>query len=579
MISRILQFIKRHPVWTAVGVIALLLLFLLFSWLFSSKGPEYITVEATQGDLYQTVEVVGEVVSDRDLGLQFPIGGVVNTVLVNEGDQVQAGQTLAQLRSSREGANIASQRALVDAAQAELQILESGTRPEDLAISRADLQNKQASLASAQSAQRTADQTLQAAKAKLATLELEVSTSLGGQITTSLSTASQNLSAARAALAVAESVLNDGGVRTAIRNEGTLDLATFTTAIFKARAATDAISTVGVTGLTDAVTALQNIVAAVTQTSTTISNLRSTVQNLTIGGTLSRGTRDGYVTTLTTQETSVQSALSAINSSLTGLQTSSAGLDTRISNEQSILISAQGSYDRATSEIASFQSLVAIAQAQLDKAQAGARPGELEAARARVRQAQANLYSASAAWSDTQLKAPVEGLITKVNVKAGEFSPVGPAVNILGTSPFRMELFVSEIDVPKLSVGQSGTTTLEAFSGIDYAIVVSEIDSDTTNRDGTPKYKVVIDFVYDHPEFKVGMTGDATIITDSRTNIVSVPGRAVLQREDGTEYIRIRKDAQTVIERDVELGINGEDGLVEVLKGVSAGEEIIVLEK
>jgi RND family efflux transporter MFP subunit len=334
-----------------------------------------------------------------------------------------------------------------------------------------------------------------------------------------------------------------------------------------------------VAGLPDTLTVLQTAVDAVSQASTTIATLRSTIATLPIGGSLTRSTQNGYVATLTAQETSVQSALSGVQGAFTSLKSASAGLDTRISNEQSALTNAQGSYDRASSDIATFQSLVTIAQAQLDKIKAGARPGELDAARARVRQAQANLYSASVAWTDTQLKAPVAGLITKVNVKAGEFSPPGPAVNMLGNSPFRMEVFVSEIDVPKLNAAQSGTTTLEAFSGINYAMRVSDIDSDTTDRDGTPKYKVLLDFVYDHPEFKVGMTGDATIITDSRTDAISVPGRAVLTRDDGTEYIRIRKDAQTVIERDVELGISGEDGLVEVLKGVSAGEEVIVLEK
>jgi RND family efflux transporter MFP subunit len=579
MLKRILQFIKRHPIWTILLLLLLVGLFFLFSWLFSSKGPEYITVEATQGDLAQTVEVVGEVVSDRDLGLQFPLAGVVSNVLVNEGDQVAAGQTLAQLRAGRESANVSAQRALLDAAVADLRNIEAGSRPEDIAIAQADVQNKLASLAAARSSQRSAQQTLQAARANLTALELEVGVSLGGQITTAVSSAAQQLSAARSALAVADSILGDPTVRTAVRNDSYLDITLLNRYITDARSAIDGISTSNTTDYSAAISTLNAAVSAVSTTSQSLATLRTSIGNLALGGSFNRTVRDGHVATFTTQETTVQGILSAVNGALTSLQNASAGLDTRISNEQSAITNAQGSYDRATADIATFQSLVAIAQAQLDKTQAGARPSELDAARARVRQAQANVYSAGSAWTDTQLKAPVEGLITKVNVKAGEFSPVGPAVNMLGTSPFRMELFVSEIDVPKLTIGQEGTTTLEAFPGINYAMKVSGIDSDTTDRDGTPKYKVLLDFVYEHPEFKVGMTGDATIITDSRSAVVSVPGRAVLKREDGTEYIRIRKDAQTVIERDVTLGINGADGLVEVMKGVSAGEEIIVLEK
>jgi HlyD family secretion protein len=234
--------------------------------------------------------------------------------------------------------------------------------------------------------------------------------------------------------------------------------------------------------------------------------------------------------------------------------------------------------DRATADIATYEASLKIAEAQLQLKKAPARQTDIDARVAAVNQARASLARASADYGNTVLTAPIAGRITKVHVKTGEFTPAGAAVTLLGNSPYRIEMFVSEVDVPKVQVTQSGSIELDAFRGTNFQLRVSEIDPASTDRDGVPKYRIKLDFIYPHDELKIGMTGDAVIVTGIKKDVISVPLRAVLEREDGTQYVRVMDENGVVTEKTVSTGLEGESGSIEVT-GIEEGENVIVLEK
>src|SRR5690606_38374756 len=126
--------INRHRWKTFFAIIALLSVAGVSYAILKPTKPEYITELSKRGDLRQTVEVVGTVISDRDLQLQFRNPGLVSQVLVKEGDVVSINQKLASLRSEDLTANVAAATARVKEAEASLKTLKEGDRPEDIAI-------------------------------------------------------------------------------------------------------------------------------------------------------------------------------------------------------------------------------------------------------------------------------------------------------------------------------------------------------------------------------------------------------------------------------------------------------------
>ncbi|MCA8950024.1 MAG: biotin/lipoyl-binding protein, partial [Planctomycetes bacterium] len=76
-------------------------------------------------------------IEQRDAALAFPQPERIATVLVEEGDQVEAGQLLATQRTEQLGIRIATAEARVRAQQALVDELGHGARPEEIARARA----------------------------------------------------------------------------------------------------------------------------------------------------------------------------------------------------------------------------------------------------------------------------------------------------------------------------------------------------------------------------------------------------------------------------------------------------------
>lgn len=580
LLKRIWAFIWRYKWRVLIAAIILLPVGALALFALTPKQPEYITAVAERTDLTQTVEAVGTVISDRDLQLQFATTGIVAQVYVKEGDTVRAGQRLAALRAGNLSADVASAAARVAQAEADLRAKQEGARPEDIAISEAEVQSKRASLDAAKTTYENAKRQLEDSQRKLDALEQEARTSLSGYVSNAATAMSKELTAASNALSEVRNVFNSNDVIDAVVKYSPSEYESISVA--EQQTSSQVTALFGVTASSadyeDALLNYEKTKAAVNGALSVVNRAFDLLNRLQVNSYFTEADRQAYKSDLATERSTLQTSLNTLDSSSKSLRDASANFVTRIATEEANVTSAKGTMDRAEVDITTYEAALRIAEAQLQLKRAPTRQTDIDAAAAALRQAQAALARASADYSNTILTAPISGRITKVNVKVGEYTPTGAAVTMLGDSPFQVEMYVSEIDIPKVHVTQSGSVELDAFRDVDFDLRVSEVDTAATDRDGVPKYRVRLDFVYPHDELKIGMTGDAVIVTGLVEDVVSVPLRAVLEHDDGTSYVRIQRSNGSIEERDVETGLEGEGGTVEVT-GVEEGEVIIVLER
>ncbi len=508
-IKRVYRFLRGHLKSTIAVLVILFIAWAVYA-VTRPTQPVYVTDTAKRGDLKQAVEAVGTVVSEKDLALQFSSLDVVAQVLVKEGDKVKAGQRLASLRSGTLSASIASASASVQSAQAALTALEQGSRPEDIAIVQAGVNNKRASLEVAQQTAASADANLKIAESQLTTLKNEADISLAGQVSAVGSTISQQLATAKTSVLAIRGVFNANDVSDAvIKSQPT----GYDTLIMNMQTLESEINSVQASVGTplnyqDALQKLQRARALVSQSTDIANRSYDIIANLALTAYFTNTSRETNKTSIATQKSAVQSAFAAVDATAKSLQDASATYDTRIASQQAQIVSLTGTRDRAKSDIITYQTSLAIDEAQLALKKAPARQTDIDAARARVRQAQADLARAAAQFNDTVLTAPVEGIITQVNVKVGEIRPSAePSITMLGTSPYRIEMFVSEVDIPKVKLSQTGSITLDAFRGLPIALRVGSIDTAATDKDGVPKYRIKLDFLSPPEGLKVGMTG------------------------------------------------------------------------
>src|SRR5579871_2019217 len=106
-------------------------------------AAERLAATPPTGTLYGNVEI-------RQVDLSFNAEGTVTSMPKREGDRVKQGETIGQLDPATYQSALDLAMARRDAAQAQLDVLVAGTRPEEIDQAKANLAAAQASLANAE---------------------------------------------------------------------------------------------------------------------------------------------------------------------------------------------------------------------------------------------------------------------------------------------------------------------------------------------------------------------------------------------------------------------------------------------
>jgi RND family efflux transporter MFP subunit len=222
----------------------------------------------------------------------------------------------------------------------------------------------------------------------------------------------------------------------------------------------------------------------------------------------------------------------------------------------------------------SAESALATAQSQLTLTQAPATATDLEAQDAQVAAAQASLDYAQAQYGKTAIYAPISGTITVNNAKVGATASPGAVLISMNTdSQFEMDIFVSEADLSKVKVGDVVQVTLDAYqSDAPFAAHVTEVDPAATVANGVSAYKVTLQFDANDTRIQAGLTGSVKIITDTKTNALSVPTSAIITRGNSTFVMRETSAGEVLT--PVTTGIESAGGMTQILSGVTAADRI-----
>jgi HlyD family secretion protein len=119
-------------------------------------------------------------------------------------------------------------------------------------------------------------------------------------------------------------------------------------------------------------------------------------------------------------------------------------------------IAPQASYDQAATTLDQAEALVAQMSANLSVARLPARPMEISAAEAQVKQAKAKLDNAHWRLDHRELTVPQDGVIEDVIRRAGEVAgPSQPVLSVLPDGAVKLRLYAGEANIAQLRLGQS----------------------------------------------------------------------------------------------------------------------------
>lgn len=192
-------------------------------------------------------------------------------------------------------------------------------------------------------------------------------------------------------------------------------------------------------------------------------------------------------------------------------------LQERVDDAQANLNSAKNpdvtDVSAAQAEVNLLKASIEDAKRRLADLQNGPDPDQLAAAQARLNTAQANLEAAKAALANTELRAPISGTVSDVNLKVGE--QVAPGLPVIVLAEFSKWVVktnnLTEIEVVNVQVGQVAEVVLDALPDVTLSGTVEKIATVFIENRGDVTYTITVALTEVDPRARWGMTAQVTV--------------------------------------------------------------------
>ncbi len=546
-----------------IGVILLALIAIIV--FFATKKPkiEYTTEKVERKTLIQTVSETGSIKSADEMELNFQNTGKISRIAVKVGDRVSSSQILAELNYRDLSIREKDARASLDIARANLNKLVSGATTYEINV-------KQAGVLKAQTEYESALKELEEVKKSVIQSSEQAETD-------AIISMDTNISKAQIAIDNVNTILNNdetkyllGARNTSLLNQTKQSYEISKSSIIETR---NLISTARTTKNRDTIRmALDKTINTLNQTFTTLLNCYQTLEYSITSSDFTQSELDAYKSIISGQETIISASLSSVQNSLSNLN------DTELNNN-GVTISGSQQITSAQSKVDSYYQSWQLVKAQLEELKAPARRQDTTLYEAQVRQAESNLESIYNQIENSIIRAPIDGVITRIEYKKGEqVSMTKSVIYMLSESKLEIEVDISESDITKIKNGDTVEISLDALSSEQKLYgTVYDIDPAETIIQDVTYYKTQIAF--DIPEelneeIKPGMTANVIIKTKEKENVLMIPSRAIIDKNGDGQFVKILEN-NIPKEISIKTGIYGDNGMVEIISGLKEGDQII----
>lgn len=199
------------------------------------------------------------------------------------------------------------------------------------------------------------------------------------------------------------------------------------------------------------------------------------------------------------------------------------------------------------------------------------RDQDVTSAESMLTQLEAAIKAAEAARDRCFVKAPINGIVAKINLHKGEATAMGvPLLQLVDTSQKYIEAPFDEANAAQVRVGEVARIEIDAYPDREFAGEVTYVSPVIIpNMDLSRTFTVKVKINEEIDKFTIGMSASVTIIAQRKDNVIKVPSESLVREE----YCYLVENGRAS-RRDLKLGI-GNWEYKEVTEGLSGGEEII----
>lgn len=200
-------------------------------------------------------------------------------------------------------------------------------------------------------------------------------------------------------------------------------------------------------------------------------------------------------------------------------------------------------------------------------------PGDFDKIQYEMEALEASFRLAQLELAYTEIRAPIDGVVSRRFVKIGNTIEVNePTFHLTSLEPLVSYLHVPEREYRRLAPGQPASIAVDALQGVRFEGTVARISPVVDPLTGT--FKATIEVVDPSRRLKPGMFGRISIVFDRRVDALKIPRSAIVE-EGGDSAVYVVKDG-TAERRIIRTGYV-EGGQVEVIEGLSETEPFVLV--
>jgi HlyD family secretion protein len=225
------------------------------------------------------------------------------------------------------------------------------------------------------------------------------------------------------------------------------------------------------------------------------------------------------------------------------------------------LVQAQASYD--------------IAQQHFESVQKTSNKAAQESARGLLESAKGKYQGAEALLSYTEIRSPIDGVVTDRPLFAGETAAAGsPLITVMDVSALIAKLHIAQVLAQKLTLGAPATIRVP---GVDDPIAAKVSLISPAVDPGSTTVEVWLRVENAKGTLKAGTPVHASVTAGTASNAMLLPAEALQTTsasDGGGKYLMVMAQDSTAHKRPVTIGIQSAKE-IQILSGISASDQVI----
>jgi HlyD family secretion protein len=229
--------------------------------------------------------------------------------------------------------------------------------------------------------------------------------------------------------------------------------------------------------------------------------------------------------------------------------------------------------DSADVALAQARTESEVTQKQLDDLKRIGEKESLKSASGQLSAARGKYLGASAQLSYSEIRSPIDGVVTDRPQYAGELATANqPLLTVMDTSRLIAKAHIAQSEAASLKVGSPAQLRVagltEPVEG-KVSLVSPALDP------GSTTIEVWVESKKPNEALRPGMTAQLSITGRSESNAVVVPTAAVFKNDDGADYVVLAGADGHAHFKTVSVGIRNAEQ-VQITEGIKDGDAIIV---